>query len=92
MIGACSLTLNDQTQTRMIHRGTRMKKRIIASDVLRGFALLAILLMNIMSFAMPDIAYSNPTTYGGGDVWNQLVYGVTHLNSPPLLYPSHYEQ
>jgi len=56
-----------------------MKKRIIAIDVLRGFALLGILLMNIMSFAMPDIAYFNPTTYGGDDVWNQLVYGVTHV-------------
>ncbi|MCK5893539.1 MAG: DUF418 domain-containing protein [Endozoicomonadaceae bacterium] len=56
-----------------------MKNRIIAIDVLRGFALLGILLMNIMSFSMPDIAYLNPTTYGGDDIWNRFVYCVTHL-------------
>lgn len=56
-----------------------MKKRIIAIDILRGFALLGILLMNMMSFAMPDIAYFNPATYGGDDFWNRLVYGVTHV-------------
>lgn len=56
-----------------------MKNRIIAIDVLRGFALLGILLMNIMSFSMPDIAYLNPTIYGGDDLWNRFVYSVTHL-------------
>jgi uncharacterized protein len=56
-----------------------MKKRIIAIDILRGFALLGILLMNIMSFAMPDIAYFNPMAYGGDDWANQFVYGVTHI-------------
>lgn len=36
------------------------KKRIIILDVLRGFAILGILLMNIQAFAMPSIAYENP--------------------------------
>ena len=34
-------------------------KRIVAIDTLRGFALLGILLMNIMFYSMPQIA-SNP--------------------------------
>ena len=39
-------------------------ERIDALDVLRGFALLGILVMNIQMFAMPDAAYFNPTAYG----------------------------
>ena len=38
--------------------------RIDSIDVLRGFALLGILYMNIQLFAMPDAAYLNPSAYG----------------------------
>ena len=38
--------------------------RINSLDVLRGFALLGILVMNIQSFAMVGAAYMNPTAYG----------------------------
>ena len=56
-----------------------MKQRIGEIDVLRGFALLGILLMNISSYAMPTIAYFNPTVYGGDEVWNRLVFGLSHI-------------
>ncbi len=54
------------------------KNRIVAIDLLRGFALLGILSMNIMSFSMPDAAYNNPTLYGGEGI-NRFVYGFVHI-------------
>ena len=38
--------------------------RIDSIDVLRGFALLGILAMNVQLFAMPSAAYFNPAAYG----------------------------
>ncbi|WP_448661752.1 DUF418 domain-containing protein [Sphingomonas sp. CJ20] len=39
--------------------------RFLSLDVVRGVAVLGILLMNIVHFAMPLAAYSNPRAYGG---------------------------
>jgi uncharacterized protein len=39
--------------------------RLIALDVLRGVAVMGILLMNIASFGLPQAAYLNPAAYGG---------------------------
>lgn len=39
--------------------------RLPALDVVRGTALLGILLLNIVGFAMPEAAYFNPRAYGG---------------------------
>ena len=48
--------------------------RIESIDVLRGFALLGILVMNVQVFAMPDAAYFNPTAYGDLDGANKYVW------------------
>ena len=49
-------------------------ERIDSLDVLRGFALLGILLMNIVMFAMPFAAYFNPTAYGDFTGGNYVVW------------------
>ena len=54
-------------------------ERIDSLDVLRGFAVLGILVMNIQSFSMPGAAYMNPTAYGdltGANLW---VWILSHL-------------
>ncbi len=55
------------------------KKRIEGLDVLRGVALLGILVMNIQAFSMPFSAYMNPRVFPEFDLANQLVYIYTHL-------------
>ena len=40
-------------------------ERIHSVDALRGFSLLGILLLNIVSFGMPFAAYMSPAAYGG---------------------------
>lgn len=39
--------------------------RLVSLDLVRGVAVMGILLMNIQSFAMPEAAYLNPAAYGG---------------------------
>lgn len=54
-------------------------QRLVSLDVLRGFALLGILTMNIGLFSMPAAAYFAPTVYGsltGVDGW---IWRLTHV-------------
>lgn len=53
---------------------TTQTERILSLDVLRGFAVLGILVMNIQSFAMPAGAYFNPTAYGDLQGINYFVW------------------
>jgi uncharacterized protein len=54
-------------------------ERIDSLDVLRGFALLGILLMNIQMFAMPYSAYLHPTLYGDFTGANHLVWFLCRI-------------
>jgi len=54
-------------------------ERIGSLDVLRGFAVLGILTMNIGSFSMPSATYQNPTVWGDLTGLNRLVWGLTHV-------------
>lgn len=54
-------------------------ERILALDVLRGFAVLGILVMNVQSFAMPFAAYSNPTHWGEPGLLGYWLWGFAAL-------------
>jgi uncharacterized protein len=58
---------------------TSEKERILSLDLLRGFAVLGILVMNIQSFSMIAAAYLNPTAYGDFEGANFAVWLVSHL-------------
>ena len=53
----------------------KSNNRIHSIDLLRGFAILGILIMNITNFSQVNIAYMNPTI-GAGSV------SYTHLTLP----------
>ncbi|HUV14259.1 MAG TPA: DUF418 domain-containing protein, partial [Acidobacteriota bacterium] len=54
-------------------------QRIISLDILRGFAVLGILVMNIQSFSMVGAAYMNPTAYGSLEGANLWVWILSHV-------------
>ena len=55
------------------------EQRIVSIDVLRGFALLGILPMNIQYFSMISAAYQNPTAYGNLTGANYRVWLLCHV-------------
>jgi len=54
-------------------------ERVAAVDALRGLALLGILAMNIVAFAWPQAAYSNPTMGGGFSGTDRIIWVFNHL-------------
>ncbi len=54
-------------------------KRIDSLDVLRGFALLGLPLMNLVTFAMPMSAYLNPNSFHGESISNQFWFSFLNL-------------
>ncbi len=58
---------------------TPPSERIVSIDVLRGFALLGILLINVWVFAMPEVTLSNPTVYGDFSGANYAAWLGSHV-------------
>src|SRR5436190_21128414 len=56
----------------------RAEERISSLDIVRGFALLGILLMNIVGFGLAS-AYDDPTNSGGSTGANLWVWIVLHI-------------
>jgi uncharacterized protein len=54
-------------------------ERFFAVDVLRGFALLGILAMNIVAFGWPEAAYNNPFRGGGFEGLDRSVWFFNHM-------------
>ncbi len=55
------------------------QNRIKAIDILRGVALLGILLMNIAGMGLPEPAYFDPSGWGGDTGWNLRVFFINSL-------------
>lgn len=60
-------------------KGTSLKSRIKSLDLLRGFALLGILIMNVVSFSNVGIGYLNPTLGAGIDGYNGFIHAFGYL-------------
>ncbi|MBE1301419.1 MAG: DUF418 domain-containing protein [Alteromonadaceae bacterium] len=54
-------------------------QRMSSLDLLRGIALLGILLMNMQSFAMPGAVYLNPTAFGDLTGINWYLWSFYHI-------------
>ena len=56
-----------------------LKNRIHSLDLIRGFAVLGILIMNITSFSQISVAYMNPTIGAGLEGYNQYFHGFNYI-------------
>lgn len=70
----------DHEQTIRETSGPTMdRERINSLDVLRGFALMGILVMNIQVFSMPIMVYYFPNTFGSLDGINGVVWCIGYV-------------
>ncbi len=53
--------------------------RIATIDLIRGFAVMGILLMNIIAFSMPEAAYLNPNAWGGETAADRLAWLLSFI-------------
>ena len=54
-----------------------LETRHITLDAMRGFAVMGILAMNIVAFAMPEWAYVTPLAYGGETLADRIAWFVS---------------
>lgn len=59
--------------------GVSQGDRIATLDVVRGVAVMGILVMNIIAFAMPTAAYGNPAAYGSFSWLDYALYDFNYL-------------
>lgn len=57
----------------------RTTERLVAMDAIRGFAVLGILAMNIVSIGLPGAARLNPLLAGGFEGFNRLLWWIGYL-------------
>ncbi|MBT4400650.1 MAG: hypothetical protein HOD37_14320, partial [Bacteroidetes bacterium] len=60
-------------------QSTNPGQRLVSIDILRGVAVLGILIMNIQSFSMVSAAYSNPMAYGDMTGLNKWIFIFSHI-------------
>jgi uncharacterized protein len=65
--------------TKIEIKATLPEHRILSIDLLRGFAVLGILIMNIQNFSMIGAAYINPAAYGDLAGINRWVWIFSHI-------------
>lgn len=58
---------------------TAATQRYLELDALRGFAVMGILMMNIVAFSMPEMAYISPAIYGGTDLPDMMSWLMSYL-------------
>lgn len=58
---------------------TSTKERITSIDVLRGFSIFGILVINIWYFALPLPSINNPTLYGDFSGYNYAIWLFSHI-------------
>jgi uncharacterized protein len=61
------------------YRPVTEKSRIDAVDILRGVAVLGILLINIVGFGLPDPAYFDPSLSGGSTGWDLRIFFINSI-------------
>ncbi len=54
-------------------------QRYESLDIIRGVAVMGILLMNIVSFALPEAAYLNPRAYGDHGLADEMTWAANFL-------------
>ena len=68
----------ETTTNQSVFNPTQRKARINSLDVIRGIALLGILLMNINGMGLP-FSYSDPTIAGGSEGLNLKVWIINNM-------------